>query len=254
MIAPQTRTDNLVDEMNGFLGSGETPCEFDLARWERDAKALTANYKTAVEGYMLLGMIAAFKFDFESTHTHFRQALKLDGHDDIVASNYILAFSNAFRTHEAMEIGEELICRFDHEVEAVNSAFARVLAEAGMFIRAREYFMRLPSDQPLPVLGSISPFVVDQMADRMSRMNINERAFSEIIFGVETLLRDKFERPMVCVEAGEWSADAASINYRMNISVEDAVDINFEIADYLASTFDDPLTNFATISVVPYAN
>lgn len=257
MAAPQTVEFQYVEEINSYLGKETLPDTITMARWRKSAKALlSVGAYEASRGYMLLGMIDAFESKCDAVKENFEKALQLSPRDESVELNFVTAFNNMLRGDLSMNIFREYVKPRIDAGQKVEAKVFNMLGECGYIKTACQL---VEQDQLKGVVQSRSNLnfaIARSIAARMDKLGVSEADLEQRIAAVNEVMRARLGvRARVCRTYWRDYGDAgAAVEHVMPISLEEAVDVNFAIADQLAERFDDTLDRLVTFSVLPYAN
>lgn len=252
-MIPQTVLNPFIDELNAALRGPSAPCEFDLQRWTRGARALLKkSADDAAAGYQLLGMIAVFSGDLEAIEANFNAAIRLKPSDVTLLSNFVVAYANALSSDRAVAQIET------SGLDQHSGIMIRVLAASGRLMKA-DALLREAGDDAMNdgcSRSNLDAALLHQMAAHLSKAPDSEAVLIRWVTLVESMLRERLggSTYVVTQEYG-WHADCGSwIRYRVPLPVEACVELNFAIADALAVVADVELSTLPAIMVLPHAD
>lgn len=252
-MIPKTVSNTFITELNAALGRSCVPSELDLKRWKRSAEALLKkSAKDAADGYQILGILAVFSGDIEAIHKNFTTALCLKPSDAILRSNFAISYSNALSSELAM-------AQIDtSEIDSLMGSKIRVIAGSGRLLMADE-LLRKAGDAVMSdgcARTNLDAALLHQMAAQLSKASNGEAVLTRWVNRVESMLRERLAgSTYVVTQEYGWHADCGGwIHYRVPLSVDDSVELNFAIADALAADADAELSALPAIMVLPHAD
>lgn len=262
MPVPQTVTNTLINDINEALFQHERPQTFTMKKWERDAIALTKNGTTAADGYQLLGILAVFRMDLEEIDSNFRKALKLSRNSSRLLENFAAAFLNSMASAKALSVLDEFDYRRHTGIEAAQDvSYASSLAAAGRVREALDLCgSQIPEGEAMHSnRGGMTTGWLKSVQLQLDRFSLTESHYIQWVQCADGVLSDYMRKLGVDCWQLRPSYDSApefggSITYLAPISVDDAVEVNFALADALAALDVPTVHGFPIISVMPYAD
>lgn len=224
-----TTSNQLLQELNQ-LHSRRDLDKFTQARWQREAKSLLKS--DALNAYLFLGALAGFKGDLTNVDDNYKKALALasiNSDKAMVLSNYITALSDIGCFSKAVEL---VIKEYDDYKLPINEIVTTVLVKAGLFHRAAE----LIRQNHLVVADDSFIFRAERFMDQHGVSDAELQKLIEIAISVLHAHQFfDFRFTKIITEFAE-EEDSQWFRYviKINGSVEDIVDLKYELACQLA--------------------
>lgn len=226
-LAPQVRSQELLSELRK-AAQNKSVNDFMLLRLEKEAKSLAG-----VDAYgasLLMGAIAALRFDYdESAHWHCN-AIKLQPRNNIPYINYAVSLMVLYRFDEACEQYAKA-WELDNSDKFILKLYIGSLIKSGRFHKAQEMF---------GLWGKLSPDEQHEAAPLVNKavavvddLGLDENAiYAEISLASQLLFEKKIihEHYLLAIYADD---ESSWINYSFVVSAsnETVLDLEDELAD-----------------------
>ena len=228
------KTEDLFKEVNRLLfQEGAQIDEFTRARLVREARQLIDQGTDPAGGYALLAALAVFRRDVQQVRNNYQQAIKIASHNPYIFTNYCHSLVNLGYISEAFDIAVTISDHFPNNSEVISKSI-------GFFILAGKYqlaagliekFHQLSPNQQIPeeeIVIFAKKFNLNE-ANIQKYISITMAVFHHLQNRAKIILRTKCE--IFSDGESEWIYLGIWIG---NVSVEELVDMTFELSDVLA--------------------
>jgi tetratricopeptide (TPR) repeat protein len=224
------KSSQLVDRLNAAIAKGEELTSFEIKGFEREAKALLQT--NAVEGYVLLGVLATHQGDEKKMRDEFRRALDLAPNDVVARTNFAIALSKFGYLKDALIAMQQASTIAPGDVE-VQRNVVRYACEAGAFTLAQEQNRQLKTKGAEPYSG------IDEVVEILREARISDDEVLAVASAAAEVIRNQGLRPADV----ECNVLCGSVAYRFVVpaEAEDVANANRKIAEALCAKFKDPL-------------
>lgn len=236
-IQPETITSNLIDEIHVYGQSNEIPSLFTLAKLKREANKLKS--ASPAKAAMILGMIACLERDTEKCKKQHELSIRLSKDQDHYF-NYFCSLWFLGLLHDAYNCILEGIRMFPGSAELIEKAI-EVTMTLGFYKEAFKHYQDLKKLQP----HEINPFVESLVKGitQALMINIPDNTLNRLSYVVEDIRIKHAAKPL-----GISLSDHEGVLFQWietSADVDTTVDMNFELADTLASETDIDLNNIS---------
>ena len=231
MTQPETKASELVDRLNELRKSGERN-EVVLAGIKRDAKALARS--DAYHANIILGMVACMERDVDKTIEYHSNALDIS--DDAYANSQFSTSLNNLYQHDMSLRYAEKAYRYAPDDLRVLWLYITTAYYAFRFRKACELlndWKRRAPDEPYPdavIIENAARFVAGRGLSDDETAEIG-KAFSQVM--IEPRVEVTTTKTTVLSDESSSWLDRL---YHIHGTVDDAVDLNFALADHVAET------------------
>ncbi len=223
-----TTSNQLLQELSQ-LHSMRNIDQFTLKRLQKEAQSLLKS--DPLNAHLFLGALAGLKGERSSIHENYKQALTLaptNPNNAIVLSNYITSLLDIGSFSEAVE---PVIKAYDYKLP-ISEIVTTILAKAGLFHRVAE----LIRQDHLVVAADSFIFRTERFMDQHGVSDAELQKLIEIAISVLHAHRFfDFRSTRIITEFAE-EEDSQWFRYviKINCSVEEIVDLKYELACQLA--------------------
>lgn len=184
MSAPQSKTVQVIDEINDAILSGRKVDEFTIQRWKRDAEGLRSS-GNLFAFYELNGMLSQLQGDVVGTKDWFQKAVVLYPENLLAISNYATALSLCRDYAGALENTKKLykLGKQVGDIDATNKGLVRSVVfccRLGRFIEGLELYSRIPADYDMSQY-QINVDVISKTVEFMELHGINDDDVAHLI-------------------------------------------------------------------------
>jgi|GEM_PF-2035952 len=224
-----TKSNQLLQELSQLLHSTRNIDQFTLKRLQKEAQSLLKS--EALNAHLFLGALAGLQGERSSVHENYKQALTLaptNPNNAIVLNNYITSLLDIGSFSEAVE---PVIKAYDYKLP-ISEIVTTILAKAGLFHRAAE----LIRQDHLVVAADSFIFRTERFMDQHGVSDAELQKLIEIAISVLHAHQFfDFRFTKIITEFAE-EEDSQWFRYviKINGSVEDIVDMEYELACQLA--------------------
>lgn len=248
----QLKSNELIDRLVACSESAELD-EIELKRIELAAKKLAApgiSNDVRASGFFVLGALAATRMAQDEMNRHFEAAMRYcdPEHLPVYRLNHAIATERTFGIRQASKLFAELVEDYPDDItilkEAIRGVEIALNFELGKSLRTR---LRALGVERSPETFSN----IDSLLSRMARLGVSSGDLGDRVQAASSFLSRQNARYR---GVGLFVADTGEGLYRfaLDVSPDRAADLNFEMADALVSTFDDPLEAVLVIGVLPH--
>ena len=254
MAQPQTRANQLTDQVNEMMHRDDVPSEIEVARLTRDAKSLIQ--VEPERAYDLLGMIAALVFDVNESVANHKRAISIDPDSDMLNLNFCVSLDHLGRTSQAIYYAERALeCETDQETKNyILGLLYELYFKAGYVKRAKDFREKVPVDDDSRIAVDNLFEEICTVYDFMRRHAISDTDLSRYIEILEKFAAEKSVPCIVSLPFASETDEAALIcvSQRVMGDADLALDLNLALADYLATqeALPDHVTDFVACSFV----
>lgn len=244
-MIPVTKASQIIDALIAVLGERE-PSIFALNRIEQDALALIKNGANPSEGHMLMGAVAALRFDADSFNDRFRIAKSLSA-DRHIRLNYSVMCNRLGLITSAFEEGRSLFERYPDDIAIVKAAQLTFMQSLNfdLMIEVEGHLRKLgvPEDK----VHGIPSNRFAEVAQRVREKSVGHDAILERLEVASKILRD-YREPIfgTLFDIGQYGRIGYA--FAVKADIERMTELNFAIVDAVVEKFDDTLADIFTIS------
>lgn len=259
MVMPKTQTNSVIDQLNAAIHAGCAPSEFQLKQWERSARALlNKSPADAVEGYQVLGVLATFSGDVDEVEANFGKASQLATGDLSLAHRYICSLVNVGYAARALNVLYAIRLPGGFTDPAFCADAIHVLLINGLVHNAADWMDQCPEEVTHFPAGDTMNWFDPQWPQVAATQLANLQAEATWRYGLhcaETLLRETLGARMFAVtyQFHLIPEFGPALTVRAPVSVESAVELNFQLAERWAAQLDCSLEQLPTLTILPHA-
>lgn len=237
IIQPETIASDIIDEIHVYGQSNEIPSTFTLAKLKREAGKLKS--ASPAKAAMILGMIACLERDTETCKKQHELSIRLSKDPDHYF-NYFCSLWFLGLLHDAYNCILEGIKMFPGSAELIEKAI-EVTMILGFYKEALDHYKDFKKLQP----HEINPVVESMVKGITEALNINipETTLNRLSYVVEDI---RIKHAAKQLGIGLTHHEGVLFQWiETSADVDTTVDMNFELADALASETDIDLNNIS---------
>lgn len=240
MANAKMKADAVIDLVNDALhrsAMGEVVSSFELKRWERDAKSSMAT--NPADAHMALAGIAFLRRDYDTAVRHHELSIGVAPVRALALANFASGLANMGRPLKALEVAKSVF-----ETDKADLGILRNIidyaCDAGRYLEAHHWVeyarSHLPTDDADRLFSgciALPDGLTDRIVPFVTESGLDDQVISQVYsVAYELLYRERIWVPHVvpCVERDEgfpW----LNVFFIIDASVEDIVDLNFELAE-----------------------
>jgi tetratricopeptide (TPR) repeat protein len=228
------KTENLFQEINHLLfQKGAQIDEVTRSRLVKEARQLIDNGIDPAGGYALLAALAVFRRDVQQVRDNYQQAIKIASHNPYIFTNYCHSLVNLGYISEAFDIAVIASDQFPNNSEVISKSI-------GFFILAGRYQLAAGLIEKFHQLSPNQQIPEEEIVIFAKKFNLNEANIQKYLSIAMAVFHRLQNRAKIILKTEcEIFSDAESewINLSIwiaSISVEDLVEMTFELCDALA--------------------
>ncbi len=263
MVMPKTQANSAIDQLNAAIHAGCAPSEFQLKQWARFACALlNKSPADAAEGYQVLGMLATFSGDVDEVEANFGKASQLAAGDLSLAHRYICSLVHVGYAARALNVLYAIRLPGGFTDPALCADAIHVLLINGLVHNAADWMDQCPEEvthfRAGDAMNSFDPQWPQVAAAQLANLQV-AAAWSDGLHCAETLLRETLGARMFAVtyQFHLIPEFGPALTVRAPVSVESAVELNFQLAERWAAQLDCllycSLEQLPTLTILPHA-
>lgn len=244
MVIPLPVANVLLDKINQLSAEQRTNDVFALAGIEREARKLLQS--DPGNAWEILSLVAMCRRDFVEMAQAFKNAEALRRNDPILQLNYTISLRRAGFHAEAVDRAWNAIHHFRDNISILREA--KVTFEMGVDLEKyrtiRDWIQKLTPDRQV---GRYSPEALDRHLSLLKERNLTATDLTARVDAARKVLN----RHSLGLNGYRLEIDAdgsVALSYALDVTPMRAAEINMEIADQMADSFDSPLSDVLLIS------